>query len=59
MELVGSIIKYKGSKSIIDWLKRVPLKLSMDNIEVLLDKAIEEKPRFLIYTKEDGIRVIL
>ncbi len=59
MELVGSIIKYKGSKSIIDWLKRVPLKLSMDNIEVLLDKAIEEKPRFLIYTKEEGIKVIL
>lgn len=59
MELVGSIIKYKGSKSIIDWLKRVPLKLSMDNIEVLLDKAIEEKPRFLIYTKKDGIKIIL
>ena len=59
MELVGSIIKYKGSKSIIDWLKRVPLKLSMDNIEILLDKAIEEKPRFLIYTKKDGIKIIL
>lgn len=59
MELVGSIIKYKGSKSIIDWLRKVPLKLSMDNIEILLDKAKEEKPRFLMYTEEDGIKVIL
>jgi len=56
MVKVASIIKYTDSEKVLRWLEKLPRKLSLEDIEILL--KIANKSKYLLWTERHGIKLL-